>query len=110
MIILTLDIVVVRVGIADMHVNVLVLRRQSFEMFLHDMLFTVPQTIKEVAFPGRAGIDDAVDHAQNRRHPDAAADQDHRRVFRRIEEEVSARRLDVQYVAFSDLILEVVRR
>ena len=78
-------------------------------MVLHDVLLAVAHTQEEPGLALRAGLDDRVQHAEHRRDPDAAGDQHRRGLLGHVEIEMPARRLDVDDIAFMELVVEETR-
>jgi hypothetical protein len=77
-------------------------------MFPEGMVFLAPESKEQPNFTLRARLDDGIQHAQDRRNPDANGNKNDRRTAARIQEKFSGRRHDIDNIPFLDVIMKVV--
>src|SRR5262245_4244752 len=71
------------------------------------MMLPIASRVQPQDLPCRSGRRQRVQHRQNRRRPDARAEQ-HNRPLSRLQNETSARQTDVESIAHPDMVPKVV--
>ena len=70
------------------------------------MLLPITSRVQPKNLPCRAACNQRVQHGLNRRRPDSRTEQYHR-ALSRLENEASARRADIEYIAHPDMVAQV---
>ena len=93
-----------------MRTNVVVRVRELTDELPHRMFSLVPRAINEPGLAPRSGLDEGGEHADEWRHADAPAEQDHGALTTRVEQEPPPGRLCENRRADLDLVVKEGRR